>query len=129
MIASPEMFLAAAGERSKSIMLGTGVVSLPYHHPFNVAQRMVQLDHMTGGRAIFGSGPGALPSDAYTLGIDPMVQRDRQDHAIGIIRRLFNGERVTDKTDWYTCRMPRCSSCRCRRKCRSSSPRRSAPRV
>lgn len=102
MIASPEMFLAAAGERSKRIMLGTGVVSLPYHHPFNVAQRMVQLDHMTGGRAMFGSGPGALPSDAYTLGIDPMVQRDRQDHAIGIIRRLFKGERVTDKTDWYT---------------------------
>lgn len=102
MIASPEMFLAAAGERSKRIMLGTGVVSLPYHHPFNVAQRMVQLDHMTGGRAMFGSGPGALPSDAYTLAIDPMVQRDRQDHAIGIIRRLFNGERVSDKTDWYT---------------------------
>jgi len=70
---------------------------LPYHHPFNVAQRMVQLDHMTGGRAIFGSGPGALASDAHTLGIDPMLQRDRQDEAIGIIRRLFNGERVTAK--------------------------------
>jgi limonene 1,2-monooxygenase len=63
---------------------------------------MVQLDHMTGGRAIFGSGPGALPSDAHTLGIDPMVQRDRQDDAIGVIRRLFKGERVTAKTDWYT---------------------------
>ncbi len=58
MIGSPEMFLAAAGERSKRIKLATGVVSLPYHHPFNVAQRMVQLDYMTGGRAIFGSGPG-----------------------------------------------------------------------
>src|SRR5437773_6965334 len=100
-IASPEMFLAAAGERTKRIKLGTGVVSLPYHHPFNVAQRMVQLDHMTGGRAIFGSGPGALASDAHTLGIDPMTQRDRQDEAIGIIRRLFNGERVTAKSDWF----------------------------
>jgi limonene 1,2-monooxygenase len=68
MIASPEMFLAAAGERSRRIHLGTGVISLPYHHPFNVAQRMVQLDYMTGGRAIFGSGPGALASDAHTLG-------------------------------------------------------------
>ncbi len=102
MIGSPEMFLAAAGERSKRIRLGTGVVSLPYHHPFNVAQRMVQLDWMTGGRAIFGSGPGALASDAHTLGIDPMVQRDRQDEAIGVIRRLFNGERVTAKSDWFT---------------------------
>ncbi|MBM3650134.1 MAG: LLM class flavin-dependent oxidoreductase [Alphaproteobacteria bacterium] len=102
MIASPEMFLAAAGERTKRIKLGTGVISLPYHHPYNVAQRMVQLDHMTGGRAIFGSGPGALPSDAYTLGIDPMTQRDRQDEAIGVIRRLMRGERITHKTDWYT---------------------------
>ena len=101
MIASPEMFLAAAGERTKRIKLGTGVVSLPYHHPYNVAQRMVQLDWMTGGRAIFGSGPGALASDAHTLGIDPMTQRDRQDEAIAIIRRLFRGERVTAKTTWF----------------------------
>ena len=55
------MFLAAAGQRTDTIRLGTGVVSLPYHHPFNVAQRIVQLDHMTKGRAMFGSGPGALP--------------------------------------------------------------------
>src|SRR5438876_5440641 len=102
MIGSPEMFLAAAGERSKRIKLATGVVSLPYHHPFNVAQRMVQLDYMTGGRAIFGSGPGALASDAHTLGIDPMLLRDRQDEAIGVIRRLMRGERVTHKSEWFT---------------------------
>jgi limonene 1,2-monooxygenase len=102
MIGSPEMFLAAAAQRSHRIRLATGVVSLPYHHPFNVAQRMVQLDWMSCGRAIFGSGPGALASDAHTLGIDPMVQRERQDEAIGIIRRLMRGERVTAKSDWYT---------------------------
>ena len=102
MIASPEMFLAAAGERSKRIKLATGVVSLPYHHPFNVAQRMVQLDYMTGGRVIFGSGPGALASDAHTLGVDPMLLRDRQDEAISVIRRLFSGERITMKSDWFT---------------------------
>jgi limonene 1,2-monooxygenase len=102
-IASPEMFLAAAGQRSHRIKLGTGVVSLPYHHPYNVAQRMVQLDHMTGGRAIFGSGPGALPSDAYTLGIDPMTQRDRQDEAIGVIKRLMKGEaRFDHESEWFT---------------------------
>src|SRR5262245_61240723 len=84
-IASPEMFLAAAGERTERILLGTGVVSLPYHHPFNVAQRIVQLDHMTRGRALFGSGPGALPSDARTHGIDPRLLRGRQDEALGVI--------------------------------------------
>lgn len=104
-IASPEMFLAAASQRTHRIGLGTGVISLPYHHPFNVAQRIVQLDHMTGGRALFGSGPGALPSDAHTLGIDPMVQRDRQDEALGVIRRLLAGEpRFSHESEWFTLR-------------------------
>ncbi len=103
-IASPELFLAAAGEHTHRIRLGTGVISLPYHHPFNVAQRIVQLDHMTGGRVIFGTGPGALPSDAHMLGIDPMTQRDRQDEALGVIKRLLEGERVTHESDWFTLR-------------------------
>ena len=102
MIASPEMFLAAAAQRTHRIMLGTGVISLPYHHPFNVAQRIVQLDHMSNGRAMFGSGPGALPSDARTLGIDPMVQRDRQDEALSVIIPLLRGEeRFSYKSEWF----------------------------
>ena len=101
MIASPEMFLAAAAERTARIRLATGVISLPYHNPYMVAQRMVQLDWQSGGRAIFGSGPGALASDAHTLGIDPMVLRDRQDEAIQVIRRLFKGERITQKSEWF----------------------------
>ena len=105
MIASPEMFLAAAGQRTHTIRLGTGVVSLPYHHPFNVAQRMVQLDHMTRGRAMFGTGPGALPSDARTLNIDALVQRDRQDEAMGVIIRLLRGEERFDyDSEWFTLR-------------------------
>ena len=101
MIASPEMFLAGAAMVTNRIKLGTGVVSLPYHHPFNVAQRMVQLDHMSGGRAMFGTGPGALPSDARMLNIDPMTQRDRQDEAMGVIIRLLRGERFTYESDWF----------------------------
>src|SRR4051794_17535446 len=105
MIASPEMFLAAAGQVTHTIKLGTGVVSLPYHHPFNVAQRIVQLDHMTKGRAMFGSGPGALPSDAHTMGISPMLLRDRQDEAMGVILRLLAGdERFSYDSDWFTLR-------------------------
>ena len=68
-IASPEVFIAAAAQRTRYIKLGTGVVSLPYHHPLMVANRMVQLDHMSHGRVLFGVGPGALPGDAYMMGI------------------------------------------------------------
>jgi limonene 1,2-monooxygenase len=101
-IASPELFIAAAAERTKRIRLGTGVVSLPYHNPLTVANRILQLDHQTRGRVIFGVGPGLLPSDAFQLGIDPATQRDRMVEAIEVILRLFNGERVTAKTDWFT---------------------------
>ena len=103
-IASPELFLAAAAERTQRIKLGTGVISLPYHHPFMVAQRLVQLDYQSRGRVIFGSGPGALPSDAHTLGLDPMLLRSRQDEGIGIIKRLFSGERFSYESEWFTLR-------------------------
>ena len=88
-IASPEVFIAMAAARTKHIRLGTGVVSLPYHHPLMVADRMVLLDHITRGRVMFGVGPGALPMDALMLGIDPTEQRARMNEALGVIIRLF----------------------------------------
>src|SRR3546814_8734098 len=85
-IASPELIIAAAAERTKHIKLGTGVTSLPYHNPFLVAQRFVQLDHMTRGRVMLGCGPGALTSDAYMLSIEPSTQRPRMEEALEIGR-------------------------------------------
>ena len=101
-ISSPEIFIAFAAERTKNIRLGTGVISLPYHHPMMIADRIVQLDHMTRGRIMFGAGPGLLAGDAIMMGIDPLTQRDRMAEALDAILRLFRGEIVTEKTDWYT---------------------------
>jgi limonene 1,2-monooxygenase len=103
LIASPEVFIAAAAERTKHIKLGTGVNSLPYHHPFILADRIVMLDHLTRGRMMFGAGPGQLTSDAAMLGIDPMTQRPRMEQAFDVMMRLFAGETVTMHTDWFTC--------------------------
>ena len=108
LIASPEVFIAAAAERTKHIMLGSGVTSLPYHHPLLVAQRFVQLDHMTRGRTMLGCGPGALVSDAYMMGIEPVQQRPRMDEALEAIMRLLAcDEPVTMKTDWFELRQAR----------------------
>src|ERR1700680_1572731 len=49
---SPEIMIAAAAQRTKRIMIGTGVINLPLHHPFMVAERMLMLDHLTRGRAM-----------------------------------------------------------------------------
>ena len=101
-IASPEVFIAAAAERTKHIKLGTGVISLPYHHPLMVANRMVLLDHLTRGRAMLGVGPGALTTDAYMLGIDPLEQRRRMDEALGIILRLMTEtEPISYESEWF----------------------------
>jgi len=100
-IASPEVFIAAAAERTKHIRLGTGVSSLPYHHPFMLADRINQLDHMTQGRVMFGVGPGALSSDAYMMGIPIDRQRDMMDEALGVIVRLLRGEEVSHESDWF----------------------------
>jgi limonene 1,2-monooxygenase len=104
-IASPEMFLASAAMVTHRIKLGTGVVSIPYHHPFTVAQRIVMLDHLSRGRAMLGVGPGALPSDAFMLGIDPMTQRDQMDEGLGVIVRLLTErEPITVDGSWYRLR-------------------------
>jgi limonene 1,2-monooxygenase len=101
LIASPEVFIAAAAERTKHIRLGTGVSSLPYHHPLMLADRINQLDHMTRGRVMFGVGPGALVSDAFMMGIPVGKQRDRMDEALKVLVPLLRGEVVTHKSDWF----------------------------
>src|SRR5438552_1920629 len=101
LIACPEMFIAAAAQRTRHIRLGTGVVSLPYHHPFMLADRINQLDHMTRGRAMFGVGPGALSSDAYMMGIPIARQRDMMDEALDVLVRLLRGEEVSHDSDWF----------------------------
>ncbi len=101
LIASPELFIAAAAQRTKHIRLGTGVSSLPYHQPLMLADRINQLDHLTRGRVMFGVGPGALPSDAFMMGIKVAKQRDMMDEALDVLVPLLRGETVTAKTDWF----------------------------
>ena len=100
-IASPEVFIATAAERTRHLRLGSGVNSLPYHHPLLLADRFVLLDHLTRGRAMLGCGPGQLTSDAHMLGIPPETQRARMDEALDVIVRLLRGETVTAKTEWF----------------------------
>jgi limonene 1,2-monooxygenase len=91
-IASPEIFIAAAAQRTRRIKLGTGVISASYHNPLWVAERAVQLDHMTKGRFMLGLGPGALPSDAAMIGLDMPQTRELLEDAVDVITRLMRGD-------------------------------------
>ena len=91
-IASPEIFIMAAAARTKRIKLGTGVVSLPYHNPLWVAERMVLLDHLTRGRVMLGVGPGALPTDAAMLGLQPSQMRPLLEEYLEVLVHLLTSE-------------------------------------
>ncbi|MEU9332214.1 LLM class flavin-dependent oxidoreductase [Streptomyces sp. NPDC048290] len=96
-VGSPELVVAAAAERTGRIRLGTGVISLPFHHPLTVAGRIVQLDHQSRGRAMFGFGPGLLPGDAHMFGVPAGEQRARMAEALDVVVRLLDGETVTGR--------------------------------
>lgn len=91
-IASPEIFIMAAAARTTHIKLGTGVISLPYHNPLWVAERMVLLDHLTRGRIMLGVGPGALPTDAGMLGLKPTEMRPLFEEYMEILMHLLTSE-------------------------------------
>src|SRR6266571_3714807 len=101
-IASPEIFITAAAERTRHIKLGTGVISLPYHHPLMVANRMILLDHLTEGRVMLGVGPGALVTDALMLGIEPARQREMMAESLDVIMRLMTDPTpLSHRGDWF----------------------------
>jgi limonene 1,2-monooxygenase len=102
LIASPEIFIAAAAERTRHIKLGTGVTSIAYHNPLWVAERMVLLDHLTRGRVMLGCGPGSLPTDSMMLGLNPTDTRELLEVDLDIIMRLLRGETVTQQTRTHT---------------------------
>ncbi len=106
-IASPELFIAEAAARTKRIRFGTGVVSMPFHHPFMIAERIIQLDHQLRGRLMFGAGAGSLATDVYSLGLEQTEIRAKTDEALDVVLRLMKGEVVSKTTDQYVLREAR----------------------
>ncbi|MGA7132194.1 MAG: LLM class flavin-dependent oxidoreductase [Mycobacterium sp.] len=97
-ISSPEIFIAAAAQRAQRIRFGTGVISLSYHNPLWVADRLMLLDHLTHGRIIGGVGPGSLPTDSAMIGLNPTDTRELLETNLDIVVRLLAGETVSAKT-------------------------------
>jgi limonene 1,2-monooxygenase len=109
LIASPEIFIAHVANQTRHIRLGTGVLSLPYHNPLWVADRAILLDHLTRGRFMLGLGPGALPTDAAMVGIDPADQRQalEEDTAV-LVHLLRSDEPISKETPRYKLVDARC---------------------
>ncbi|HEU4841163.1 MAG TPA: LLM class flavin-dependent oxidoreductase [Ilumatobacteraceae bacterium] len=108
-IASPEIFIAHVAAQTDRIKLGTGVLSLPYHNPLWVADRAILLDHLTRGRFMLGLGPGALPTDAAMIGIEPSEQRQALEEDTEVLVHLLRSdEPISRTTPRYTLVDARC---------------------
>ena len=114
-VADPMIFCATAIERTRTIKLGTGVLSIPYHNPIWTADRAILLDHLSRGRFMLGVGPGALPTDAHMIGIHPSEQRRMLEEGFdAVVHLLTSDEPLTLETDWFKlvdakCQVPRYS--------------------
>jgi limonene 1,2-monooxygenase len=106
--ASPEIMIATAAERTRHIKLGTGVVSVSYHNPLWVAERIVLLDHLTRGRVMLGLGPGSLPTDGVMIGIQQSQTRGLLEDGLAAVMKLLGGdEPVTMKNERWDLREAR----------------------
>ncbi|SDZ48937.1 LLM class flavin-dependent oxidoreductase [Herbiconiux ginsengi] len=91
---APDLMIAAALNRTSQIKLAPGAHLLPYHHPAALAHRLMQLDHMSGGRLMVGFGAGSVPTDFPLFGIDPStgVQRTMMMESLEIILKIWTEE-------------------------------------
>ena len=108
-IPSPELFLTHVAQVTERIRLGTGVINLPYHNPYMVAERILLLDNLSNGRISLGVGPGALPSDTAQFGMSATQLRPRLDEGLGVVLRLLRGEVVTHESPgWFSLKEASC---------------------
>ncbi len=83
-------FVAAATQR---ILLGTGVLLLPYHHPVVLAKRLATVDLLSKGRMrLLTIGVGSLPGEAAAAGVDYATRGRRADEAMDVLRLLWAGD-------------------------------------
>jgi probable F420-dependent oxidoreductase len=92
-IADPLECLSFVAAVTDNILLGTGVLLLPYHNPVILAKRLATLDVLSKGRMrLFTVGVGALPGEAMAAGVDFSTRGRRADEAIDVLRLLWSGD-------------------------------------
>ena len=88
---APEVFLAAASQRTKRIRLGHGIVALPhqFNHPFRVAERIANLDLVSDGRVEFGTGETSSEAELLAFHVERETKREQRSEALDAVTRMF----------------------------------------
>jgi alkanesulfonate monooxygenase SsuD/methylene tetrahydromethanopterin reductase-like flavin-dependent oxidoreductase (luciferase family)/putative sterol carrier protein len=106
---APEVFLAAASQRTKNIRLGHGIVQIPpgFNHPARVAERIGTLDLISGGRVEFGTGESSSQAELGGFGVDRETKREQWEESIDVITRMFVEEPFAGYDGRWTSMPPR----------------------
>jgi alkanesulfonate monooxygenase SsuD/methylene tetrahydromethanopterin reductase-like flavin-dependent oxidoreductase (luciferase family) len=88
---APEVFLAAASQRTRRIRLGHGIVLLPpaYNHPARVAERVATLDLLSGGRVELGTGESSSEMELGGFGVGREAKREQWRESLDVLTRMF----------------------------------------
>jgi len=88
---APEVFLAAASQRTSRIRLGHGIIQTPppFNHPARVAERVATLDLLSDGRVDFGTGESSSEAELGGFGIHPMDKRDMWREGLDVAVRCL----------------------------------------
>ena len=104
---SPLMMGAAVAAKTKAMRIGTGVGLLPHYHPVRFAEDTAVLDNISNGRVELSMGIGYLKFECEAYGIESKTRGSRSDEILEIVRRLWKGETVTHKGEFYDIRKAR----------------------
>ena len=92
-VADPLECLAYLAAATSTLLLGTGVLLLPYHHPVVLAKQLATIDFLSRGRmSLLTIGLGVLPGEAAAIGVDFTTRGRRADEAIDVLRLLWGGD-------------------------------------
>ncbi len=100
-LSSPMMLAAAIAQRTKKMRIGTAVQVLPLCHPLRLAEEVATVDHLSGGRLIFGVGRSGFAHTYATYGVDYGESRERFAEVLEILKKAFTEERFSYKGKFY----------------------------
>lgn len=101
---APEVFLAAASQRTKNIRIAQGVALLPspFNHPIRVAERAAALDIVSNGRFDLGTGRSITEQELGGFSIDPADSRPMWEEAIRMIPKMWTSETFSWEGDYFS---------------------------
>src|SRR4051794_12469860 len=104
---APEVFLAAASQRTKHIRLGHGIIQTApqYNHPARTAERLAMLDLVSNGRVEFGSGESSSEAELGGFGIPYMEKGDAWLEGLDVTLRCLTETPFTGHQGRY-CELP-----------------------